>query len=71
MQQNENLNDANTAIDEGSSSTFLIAAFRRLKINFCGAFLQESVFLWSLWWALGMCGNYQVRMNIKVGWGLS
>ena len=33
-----------------------------LGYNFKTSFTQGSVFRWSLWWALGMCGNYQVRM---------
>ena len=33
-----------------------------LGYNFKTSFSQGSVFRWSLWWALGMCGNYQVRM---------
>ena len=31
-----------------------------LGYNFKTSFSQGSVFRWSLWWALGMCGNYQV-----------
>ena len=31
--------------------------------NFRTSFSQGSVFRWSLWWALGMCGNYQVCIN--------
>ena len=34
-----------------------------LGYNFKTSFSQGSVFRWSLWWALGMCGNYQVRIN--------
>ena len=36
-------------------------AFTILGYNFKSSFSQGSVFRWSLWWALGMCGNYQVR----------
>lgn len=43
-------------------------AFRILKSNFKMSFAQGSVFRWSLWWALGMCLNYQVGNFIQPLW---
>lgn len=39
-------------------------AFAKLKLNVVASFKQKAVFKWSLWWSLGMCGNYQV-INTK------
>ena len=61
----QNTNDCETSSSceqKNSFSTydFLTEAFKRVEINFCGAFTQGPVLLWSLWWALGMSANYQV-----------
>ena len=54
-------NDCETSsCEQKSSYKFLTEAFKRGKINFCGAFTQGPVLLWSIWWALEMSANYQV-----------
>lgn len=47
-------NEHNVALDSRP-------AFEKLKGNFVDSFGQESVFRWSLWWALGMAGNLSVK----------
>jgi len=65
---------ANTqTIDENSHITHghenrIKRAFTIIWYNFKSSFSQASVFRWSLWWALGMCGNYQVGNFIQPLW---
>ena len=40
--------------------------FFRIKRDFVMAFRSPYVFKWSLWWALAMCGNFQVGNYIQV-----
>ena len=47
----------------GSNSPLVI-----LRNNFMSSFRQGSVFRWSLWWSLGMAGNYQVGNFIQPLW---
>ena len=47
----------------GSNSPLVI-----LMKNFLTSFKQGSVFRWSLWWSLGMAGNYQVGNFIQPLW---
>ena len=52
----KNKNEQNDQVlDEGQPKPLI-----KLVQNFKSSFSQGSVFRWSLWWALGMCGNYQV-----------
>merc|ERR1711862_802843 len=46
-------------------------AFIKLVCNFQTSFSQGSVFRWSLWWALGMCGNYQFVIYGIYSFGIS
>jgi len=54
--------------DTQPNQNVLVSAIARLKSNFFGAFSQGPVFTWSLWWALGMCSNYQVGNFIQPLW---
>ena len=45
-----------------------MSALSILKTNFKTSFTKGSVFRWSLWWSLGMCGNYQVGNFIQPLW---
>ena len=40
--------------------------FFRIRRDFVMAFRSPYVFKWSLWWALAMCGNFQVGNYIQV-----
>ena len=43
-------------------------AAARVKHDFLSAFRSFYVTKWSLWWALGMCGNFQVGNYIQLLW---
>jgi hypothetical protein len=36
-------------------------ALKKVGKDFKEAFGNKYILKWSLWWALGMCGNFQVR----------
>ena len=43
--------------------------FAHVKYDFVIAFCKNTYVLkWSLWWALGMCGNFQVGNYIQPLW---
>lgn len=54
--------------EDMTAETAFQRALRILKSNFKMSFAQGSVFRWSLWWALGMCLNYQVGNFIQPLW---
>ena len=43
--------------------------FDHVKYDFVNAFCKNTYVLkWSVWWALGMCGNFQVGNYIQPLW---
>lgn len=44
------------------------AAMKRVQRDFVGAFKDKYVLKWSVWWALGMCGNFQVGNYVQPLW---
>ena len=38
-----------------------MTAFRLVGKDFVKSFSNPYILKWSLWWALGTCGNFQVR----------
>ena len=38
----------------------VMTAFRLVGRDFIKSFANPYILKWSLWWALGMCGNFQV-----------
>ena len=49
-----------------SSWRSLGQSFVRIRSDFLKSFGNAYVLKWSLWWALGMCGNFQARNANKV-----
>ena len=48
-----------------STSSRISSALSALKSDFVLAYSNPYVARWSLWWALAMCGNFQV---ILIDW---
>ena len=49
--------------NQRTSWTSLRQSFVRIRMDFLKSFGNAYVLKWSLWWALGMCGNFQARMR--------
>lgn len=43
-------------------------AFKVIWEHFCSAYTSKHVVLWSIWYAVFMCGDYQVSSYIQVMW---
>lgn len=43
-------------------------AFKVIWEHFCSAYTSKHVVLWSIWYAVFMCGDYQVTSYIQVMW---
>ena len=48
---------------DAAPSTSLRNSLLRISKDFKNSFGDVYVVKWSLWWALGMCGNFQVNDN--------
>ena len=46
-------------------STSLRKSLLRISKDFKDSFGDAYVVKWSLWWALGMCGNFQVNHYVE------
>ena len=46
---------------ESAPSTSLRKSLLRVRKDFMDSFGDAYIVKWSLWWALGMCGNFQVN----------
>jgi len=53
------------AIQNEYGSSKIKKAFAKLNHNFSTSLKQGTVYKWSLWWSLGMCGNYQVMSAMQ------
>ena len=52
----------------GQSHHGRVNPISRIKTDFLMAFRSPYVLKWSLWWALAMCGNFQVGNYIQPLW---
>jgi len=55
----ENVNKSDTKCTKIKAS--LTCAWKELRLDFISAYGCSHVAKWSLWWALGTCGNFQVK----------
>jgi len=63
--------DSQTQSEAFEKSHFMVKvrkAFIFVKKDFTDSFSNTYILKWSLWWALGMCGNFQVGNYIQPLW---
>eukprot|EP00095_Tigriopus_kingsejongensis_P007313 maker-scaffold431_size173393-snap-gene-0.28 protein:Tk07313 transcript:maker-scaffold431_size173393-snap-gene-0.28-mRNA-1 annotation:"hypothetical protein DAPPUDRAFT_59074" len=53
---------------ETSTGGAWIQALRKVRADFLTSFGNPYILKWSIWWALGMCGNFQVGNYIQPLW---
>ena len=59
----------NQSASSGKQEIDLQSVFYHVKHDFITAFIKSKYVLkWSIWWALGTCGNFQVGNYIQPLW---